>query len=47
MATLLTAPLNLLRVAGFRLIRAGIQVVMLDITGPLAMARLQPQPEPC
>ncbi len=44
MATLRTAALNLLRLAGFRSIRAGIQAVMHDITALLAMARRQPAP---
>ena len=42
MATLRTAALNLLRLAGFQSIRAGIQAVMHDITALLAMARRQP-----
>lgn len=44
MAMLRTAALNLLRLAGFRPIRAGIQVVMHDIKAPLAMAGRQPAP---
>ncbi len=47
MATLRTAALNLLRLAGFRSIRAGIQAVMHDITALLAMARRRPQANPC
>ena len=47
MATLRTAALNLLRLAGFRSIRAGMQAVMHDITALLAMARRQPQPVSC
>ena len=47
MATLRTAALNLLRLAGFRSIRSGIQAVMHDITSLLAMARRKPQPNPC
>jgi hypothetical protein len=39
MAILRTAVLNLLRLAGFRSIRAGILAVMQDIQAPLAMAR--------
>jgi hypothetical protein len=39
MAALSTAALNLLRLAGFRSIRAGLQAVMHDITALLAMAR--------
>ena len=47
MATLRTAAMNLLRLAGFRSIRAGLQMVMHDITMLLAMARRQPQPDAC
>ena len=47
MATLRTAALNLLRLAGFRSIRTGLQAVMHDITVLLAMARRQPQPDAC
>jgi len=43
MATLRTAALNLLRLAGCRSIRAGIQAVMHDITALLAMVRRRPQ----
>ncbi len=39
MATLRTAAMNLLRLAGFQSIRAGLQAVMHDITALLAMAR--------
>jgi predicted transposase YbfD/YdcC len=46
MATLRSAALNLLRLAGFQSIRAGIQAVMHDITALLAMARRRPQPNP-
>ena len=46
MATLRTAALNMLRLAGFRSIRAGMQAVMHDITTLLAMARRQPRPSP-
>ena len=46
MATLRTAALNLLRLAGFRSIRAGLQAVMHDITALLAMARHRPEPGP-
>lgn len=42
MATLRTAALNLLRLAGFQSIRAGMQAVMHDIKALLAMARRQP-----
>ena len=42
MATLRTAAMNLLRLAGFRSIRNGLQAVMHDITALLAMARRQP-----
>jgi hypothetical protein len=44
MAMLRTAALNMLRLAGFRSIRAGIQAVMHDITALLAMAGRQPAP---
>ena len=47
MAMLRTAALNLLRFAGFRSIRAGMHAVMHDITALLALARRQPQPDPC
>jgi hypothetical protein len=47
MATLRTAAMNLLRLAGFRAIRAGMQAVMHDITALLTLARRQPQPNPC
>ena len=43
MATLRTAALNLLRLAGFRSIRTGLQAVMHDIKTLLAMARRQPE----
>ena len=46
MATLRTAALNLLRLAGFRSIRAGLQAVMRDITALLAMAMRQPEAKP-
>ncbi|MCP9841748.1 transposase [Synechococcus sp. J7-Johnson] len=46
MATLRTAALNLLRLAGFQSIRAGMQAVTHDITALLAMARRQPNQEP-
>ncbi len=46
MATLRTAALNLLRLAGFQSIRAGLQAVMHDITALLAMARRQPASNP-
>ena len=45
MATLRTAALNLLRLAGFQSIRAGLQAVMHDITALLAMARHRPEPD--
>ena len=41
-ATPRTAALNLLRLAGFRSIRSGMQTVMHDITALLAMARRRP-----
>ena len=44
MATLRTAALNLLRLAGFGSIREGLQSVMHDLTALLAMARRQPEP---
>ena len=47
MATLRTAALNLLRLAGFRSIRSGMQAVMHDITALLAMTRRRPLPNPC
>ena len=47
MATLRTAALNLLRLAGFQSIRSGMQTVMHDITALLAMARRQPEPNLC
>jgi hypothetical protein len=47
MATLLTAAMNLLRLAGFQSIRAGLQTVMHDIKALLAMAQRRPQPNPC
>ena len=42
MATLPPAALSLLRLAGFRSIRAGMQEVMHDITALLAMVRRLP-----
>jgi len=47
MVTLRIAALNLLRLAGFRSIRSGIQAVMHDITALLAMAKRRPKPNPC
>jgi hypothetical protein len=47
MATLRTAALNLLRLAGFQSIRAGLQAVMHDITALLAMAMRRPEAKPC
>ena len=47
MATLRTAGLNLLRLAGFQSIRAGMQTVMHDVATLLAMAQRQPKPNPC
>ena len=44
MATLRTAALNLLRLAGFQSIRTGMQAVMHDITALLAMAMSRPNP---
>jgi hypothetical protein len=46
MATLRTAALNLLPLAGFRSIRAGLQAVMHDIEALLAMAQRRPEPKP-
>jgi predicted transposase YbfD/YdcC len=46
MATLRTAALNLLRIAGFNSIREGLQAVMHDIQELLAMVRRQPAPNP-
>ena len=46
MATLRTAALNLLRIAGFNSIREGLQAVMHDIQGLLAMVRRQPALNP-
>jgi hypothetical protein len=45
--TLRTTALNLLRLAGFHSIRAGLQAVMHDITVLLAMARRQRQSTHC
>ena len=47
LASLRTAALNLLRLAGFQSIRAGMQAVMHDITALLAMVRRRPQPIQC
>jgi len=47
MATLRTAALNLLRLAGFRSIRAGMQAVMHDIRALLAMVMRKSEQEPC
>jgi hypothetical protein len=47
MAMLCTAALNLLRWAGFELIRIGMLAVMHDITALLAMPVRQPEPKPC
>ena len=44
--TLSTVPLNLLRLAGFPPIRAGMQAVTQDITTLLAMATRKPEPPP-
>ena len=46
MATLRTAALNLLRLAGFQSILTGMQAVMHDITALLAIARRQPETNP-
>jgi len=47
MATLRTSALNLLRLAGFRSIRSGMQAVMHDITALLSKVRRRPQPDLC
>ena len=47
MATLRTTALDLLCLAGFCSIHAGMQAVMHDITALLAMVKRQPQPNPC
>jgi len=47
MATLRTAALNLLRLAGFQSIRGGMQAVMHDITTLLEMAGRQPKSVTC
>lgn len=47
MATLRTAALNMLRLAGFRSIRAGLQTVMHDIKALLVKARRQPASATC
>jgi hypothetical protein len=46
MATLGTAALNLLRIAGFNSIRESLQAVRHDIKGVLAMVRRQPALNP-
>ena len=46
LATLRTAALNLLRLAGFDSIREGLHAVMHDITALLVMATRQPQLNP-
>jgi hypothetical protein len=46
LGTLRTAPLNLLRLSGYRSILTGLQAVMHDITALLAMAQRQPQLTP-
>jgi len=47
MATLRTAALNLLRIDGFRSIRAGMQAAMHDIRALMAVVIRQPEQEPC
>ncbi len=42
MASLCTAALNLMRLAGFQSIQAGMQAVMHDITEVLAVKRRRP-----
>jgi hypothetical protein len=39
--------MNMLRLAGFQSIRAGMQAVMHDITALLAMVRRRPQTDSC
>lgn len=46
MATLRTAAMNLLRLAGFASIREGLQTVMHDIRALLALAMRQPLEKP-
>jgi hypothetical protein len=46
LATLRSAAMNLLRMAGFNSIREGLQAVMHDITTLLDMVRRQPAPSP-
>jgi hypothetical protein len=46
MATLRTAAFNLLRLAGFRSLRSGLQAVMHNSTALLAMAQRRPEPDP-
>jgi hypothetical protein len=46
MATLRTAAMNLLRLAGFRPIRPRLRAVMHDITALLTMAQRRPEPTP-
>jgi hypothetical protein len=47
LASLRTAALNLLRLAGFQSICRGMQAVMHDITTMLAMAMCQPVSKSC
>ncbi|MCP9772602.1 transposase [Synechococcus sp. Tobar12-5m-g] len=47
LATLRTAALNLLRLAGSQQIRAGLQAVSRDINQLLGMAWRQPKQSPC
>ena len=47
LASLRTAAINQLRLAGFKSIRVGIQAVMHDITALLTMAMRQPKPKLC
>ena len=46
MATLRTAAMNVLQLAGFASIREGLQAVMHDITALLALARRKPEASP-
>lgn len=43
MATLRSAAMNLLRLAGFGSIQEGLQAVIHDINAPLAMGQRQPE----
>ena len=47
MATLHTAAMNLLRLAGFQSIRAKLQTVMHAVTALLALEMRRPEPNTC